>query len=58
MVLNHVHHYVPKPEHDPFLSLVPDKGQMTPKHYAYLKISEGCNHRCTFALFLQCEGTR
>ncbi|ELX8379476.1 30S ribosomal protein S12 methylthiotransferase RimO [Providencia vermicola] len=56
-VLNHVHHYVPKPEHDPFLSLVPEQGvKLTPKHYAYLKISEGCNHRCTFCIIPSMRG--
>ncbi|EKT54252.1 30S ribosomal protein S12 methylthiotransferase RimO [Providencia sneebia] len=56
-VLNHVHHYVPKPQHDPFLSLVPEQGvKLTPKHYAYLKISEGCNHRCTFCIIPSMRG--
>lgn len=56
-VLNHVHHYVPKPEHDPFLSLVPEQGvKLTPKHYAYLKISEGCNHCCTFCIIPSMRG--
>ncbi|MDV5226906.1 30S ribosomal protein S12 methylthiotransferase RimO [Providencia rettgeri] len=56
-VLNHVHHYVPKPEHDPFFSLVPEQGvKLTPKHYAYLKISEGCNHRCTFCIIPSMRG--
>lgn len=56
-VLSHVHHYVPKPEHDPFLSLVPEQGvKLTPKHYAYLKISEGCNHRCTFCIIPSMRG--
>ncbi len=54
-VLEHVHHYVPKPKHNPFLSLVPEQGvKLTPRHYAYLKISEGCNHRRTFVLFRLC----
>src|SRR5574343_444881 len=52
-VMDAVHLHVPKP-HDPFLDLVPGiKGagvKLTPKHYAYLKISEGCNHRCTFCV--------
>lgn len=56
-VLSHVHHYVPKPEHDPFFSLVPEQGvKLTPKHYAYLKISEGCNHRCTFCIIPSMRG--
>lgn len=49
-VLNAVHAAVP-PKHDPFLDLVPAAGiKLTPKHYAYLKISEGCNNRCTFCI--------
>ncbi len=49
-VMDAVHAHVPKP-HDPFVDLVPPQGvKLTPKHYAYLKISEGCNHRCTFCI--------
>lgn len=49
-VLQVVHQHLPKP-HDPFMDLVPAAGiKLTPKHYAYLKISEGCNHRCTFCI--------
>lgn len=49
-VMQAVHTHLPKP-HDPFIDLVPDHGvKLTPKHYAYLKISEGCNHRCTFCI--------
>lgn len=49
-VMDAVHAHVPKP-HDPFLDLVPAAGiKLTPRHYAYLKISEGCNHRCTFCI--------
>ncbi|EHH6749701.1 30S ribosomal protein S12 methylthiotransferase RimO [Escherichia coli] len=56
-VLEHVHHYVPKPTHNPFLSLVPEQGvKLTPRHYAYLKISEGCNHRCTFCIIPSMRG--
>ncbi|MBW4219570.1 30S ribosomal protein S12 methylthiotransferase RimO [Enterobacter roggenkampii] len=56
-VLQHVHHYVPKPKHNPFLSLVPEQGvKLTPRHYAYLKISEGCNHRCTFCIIPSMRG--
>ncbi|WP_226569404.1 30S ribosomal protein S12 methylthiotransferase RimO [Mangrovibacter yixingensis] len=56
-VLSHVHHYAPKPEHDPFVSLVPKQGvKLTPRHYAYLKISEGCNHRCTFCIIPSMRG--
>ncbi|WP_337264319.1 MULTISPECIES: 30S ribosomal protein S12 methylthiotransferase RimO [unclassified Serratia (in: enterobacteria)] len=56
-VLSHVHQYVPKPEHNPFTSLIPAQGvKLTPKHYAYLKISEGCNHRCTFCIIPSMRG--
>ena len=56
-VLEHVHHYVPKPKHNPFLSLVPEQGvKLTPRHYAYLKISEGCNHRCSFCIIPALRG--
>lgn len=56
-VLAHVHHYVPKPEHHPFTSLTPSLGvKLTPKHYAYLKISEGCDHRCTFCIIPSMRG--
>ena len=49
-VMDAVHAHLPKP-HDPFSDLVPAAGiKLTPKHYAYLKISEGCNHRCTFCI--------
>jgi ribosomal protein S12 methylthiotransferase len=51
-----VHQYLPKP-HDPFESLIPPQGiKLTPKHYAYLKISEGCNHRCTFCIIPSLRG--
>jgi ribosomal protein S12 methylthiotransferase len=56
-VLEHVHRYVPKPQHNPYLSLVPEQGvKLTPRHYAYLKISEGCNHRCTFCIIPSMRG--
>ncbi|MGL5293184.1 MAG: 30S ribosomal protein S12 methylthiotransferase RimO [Aeromonas sp.] len=56
-VLNHVHKYVAKPEHNPFTSLVPAHGvKLTPRHYAYLKISEGCNHRCSFCIIPSLRG--
>ena len=56
-VLEHVHHYVPKPKHNPFLSLVPEQGvKLTPRHYAYLKISEGCSHHCTFCIIPDLRG--
>ena len=46
-----------KPAHDPFLDLVPAQGiKLTPRHYAYLKISEGCNHRCTFCIIPSLRG--
>lgn len=59
-VMDAVHAYLPKP-HDPFLDLVPlafgEAGiKLTPKHYAYLKISEGCNHRCTFCIIPSMRG--
>jgi ribosomal protein S12 methylthiotransferase len=51
-----VHRHLPKP-HDPFLDLVPAQGvKLTPKHYAYLKISEGCNHRCSFCIIPSMRG--
>jgi ribosomal protein S12 methylthiotransferase len=55
-VVSQVHTVVP-PRHDPFTSLMPDTGvKLTPKHYAYLKISEGCNHRCTFCIIPSFRG--
>ena len=51
-----VHEHLPPP-HDPFTSLVPPQGiKLTPSHYAYLKISEGCNHRCTFCIIPSMRG--
>jgi ribosomal protein S12 methylthiotransferase len=51
-----VHEAVP-PAHDPFVDLVPPQGvKLTPRHYAYLKISEGCNHRCTFCIIPRLRG--
>src|ERR671922_596117 len=51
-----VHRAVP-PRHDPFLDLVPPQGiKLTPRHYAYLKISEGCNNRCTFCIIPKLRG--
>ncbi|WP_208293438.1 30S ribosomal protein S12 methylthiotransferase RimO [Zophobihabitans entericus] len=56
-VLTHVNKYVPKPEYNPFISLIPEQGvKLTPKHYAYLKISEGCDHRCTFCIIPSLRG--
>ncbi len=55
-VLAAVHRAVP-PQHDPFLDLVPAEGvKLTPRHYAYLKISEGCNNRCTFCIIPKLRG--
>ena len=56
-VLEHVNKYAPKPSYNPFTSLVPEQGvKLTPKHYAYLKISEGCNHNCTFCIIPSLRG--
>jgi ribosomal protein S12 methylthiotransferase len=50
-------HRVAPPQHDPFLDLVPPEGvKLTPRHYAYLKISEGCNNRCTFCIIPRLRG--
>ena len=55
-VMEHVHRHLPRP-HDPFTSLVPEAGvKLTPRHYAYLKISEGCNHRCSFCIIPAMRG--
>ena len=55
-VMAAVHEHLPKP-HDPYTDLVPPQGiRLTPKHYAYLKISEGCNHRCTFCIIPSLRG--
>jgi ribosomal protein S12 methylthiotransferase len=55
-VVASVHEYLP-PKHQPFLDLVPAQGvRLTPRHYAYLKISEGCNHRCTFCIIPSMRG--
>ena len=55
-VMSAVHQALP-PKHDPFVDLVPDYGlKLTPKHYAYLKISEGCNHRCSFCIIPSMRG--
>ena len=56
-VMGHVHQYVPKPAQIPFENLVPETGvKLTPRHFAYLKISEGCNHRCTFCIIPSMRG--
>jgi ribosomal protein S12 methylthiotransferase len=55
-VMHAVHEHVP-PQHDPFTDVVPPQGiKLTPRHYAYLKISEGCNHSCTFCIIPDLRG--
>ncbi|MBI1196140.1 MAG: 30S ribosomal protein S12 methylthiotransferase RimO [Gammaproteobacteria bacterium] len=55
-VMAAVHEHLP-PEHDPYTSLIPPEGiKLTPQHYAYLKISEGCNHRCSFCIIPSLRG--
>ncbi|MBI3545010.1 MAG: 30S ribosomal protein S12 methylthiotransferase RimO [Gammaproteobacteria bacterium] len=55
-VMQAVHTHLPKP-HDPYIDLVPPAGiKLTPRHYAYLKIAEGCNHRCTFCIIPSMRG--
>src|SRR5581483_1307115 len=55
-VMEAVHAHLPK-LHDPFMDLVPPAGiKLTPRHYAYLKIAEGCNHRCTFCIIPSMRG--
>jgi len=55
-VVSAIHDVVP-PKHDPFLDLVPEQGiKLTPRHYAYLKISEGCNNRCSFCIIPKLRG--
>ena len=57
-ILSQVHeHLPPNPKHDPFTDLVPPQGiKLTPRHYAYLKISEGCNHSCSFCIIPDMRG--
>ena len=57
-VVSEVHRHAPPPTgHDPYTSLVPPQGvKLTPRHYAYLKISEGCNHKCTFCIIPSLRG--
>ncbi|MCC2615467.1 30S ribosomal protein S12 methylthiotransferase RimO [Aestuariibacter halophilus] len=56
-VVEQVHEHLPRPVHNPFEHLVPDHGvKLTPRHFAYLKISEGCNHRCTFCIIPSMRG--
>jgi ribosomal protein S12 methylthiotransferase len=55
-VMDAVHQHLPPPQ-DPFINLVPPQGiKLTPRHYAYLKIAEGCNHRCAFCIIPQLRG--
>ena len=55
-VLEAVHRAAP-PQHDPYTDLIPPEGiKLTPRHYAYLKISEGCNNRCTFCIIPRLRG--
>jgi ribosomal protein S12 methylthiotransferase len=55
-VIGAVHEHLP-PKHDPYVDLVPPQGiRLTPRHYAYLKISEGCNHRCSFCIIPSMRG--
>lgn len=58
-VMGAVHEYIPlvRRDHDPFMDLVPPQGvKLTPRHYSYLKISEGCNHRCSFCIIPSMRG--
>ncbi|HET7688357.1 MAG TPA: 30S ribosomal protein S12 methylthiotransferase RimO, partial [Candidatus Macondimonas sp.] len=56
-VMAAVHTHLPAVAHDPYLDLVPPQGiKLTPRHYAYLKISEGCNHRCSFCIIPSMRG--
>lgn len=56
-VVEQVHDNLPVPTHNPFQDLIPEQGvKLTPRHYAYLKISEGCNHRCTFCIIPSMRG--
>ncbi|WFE68482.1 30S ribosomal protein S12 methylthiotransferase RimO [Thiomicrospira sp. R3] len=56
-VLNAVHEVIAPPQHNPYVDLVPPQGvKLTPRHYAYLKISEGCNHRCSFCIIPSMRG--
>lgn len=56
-VLTEVHQHIPPPVINPYISLVPPQGiKLTPRHYAYLKISEGCNHRCSFCIIPSMRG--
>ena len=55
-VMSAIHAHLPQP-HDPYTSLIPPQGiRLTPRHYAYVKLSEGCNHRCTFCIITSMRG--
>ncbi len=58
-VVNAVHEVVPpRQDHNPLIDLVPPQGiKLTPRHYAYLKISEGCNHSCSFCIIRRCAAS-
>ena len=56
-VMSAVHEHLPKPTHNPYLDLIPPAGlKLTPRHYAYLKIAEGCDHHCTFCIIPDLRG--
>ena len=56
-VVSAVHEHAPKPAHDPYTDLIPEQGiKLTPRHYAYLKISEGCDHKCSFCIIPSMRG--
>lgn len=56
-VMTAVHTHLPKPAHNPYLDVIPPAGlKLTPRHYAYLKISEGCDHRCSFCIIPSMRG--
>ena len=56
-VVSAVHEHAPKPAHDPYTDLMPEQWiKLTPRHYAYLKISEGCNHKCSFCIIPSMRG--
>ena len=56
-VVSAVHEHAPQSAHDPYTDLVPEQGiKLTPRHYAYLKISEGCNHKCSFCIIPSMRG--
>lgn len=55
-VMDAVHNHIPKP-HDPYTDLLPPQGlRLTPSHYSYIKISEGCNHKCSFCIIPSMRG--